>query len=135
MNDFSPYLFFYGRCEEALEFYKSVFGGSFEIQRHGDTPMGEQSPEGWSDKVMHAKFTAPGIKFMASDGGSEKAVDPDSGNIALSIETGDAGEAERVFGALAEGGTVMMPLSAVPWGGRFGVLHDRFGTEWMLSAP
>lgn len=135
VSDFCPYLFFYGRCEEALGFYKSVFGGSFELQRNGDTPMGEQTGEAWRDKVMHATFTAPGIKFMASDGSSEKNVDPQAGNVALSVMTDDAGEGERIFNALAESGNALMPFSEVPWGGRFGVLHDRFGTEWMVSAP
>lgn len=135
VNEFVPYLFFYGRCEEALEFYKTVFGGSFELQRHGDTPMAEQTAQAWRDKVMHAKFTAPGIKFLASDGGSEKPLDPDAGNIALSVTVDDAGEAERIFNSLSQDGNVAMPLSSVPWGGRFGVLHDRFATEWMISAP
>lgn len=135
VSEFVPYVFFYGRCEEALGFYKSVFGGSFELQRNGDTPMGEQTAEAWRDKVMHAKFNAPGMKFLASDGGSEKPVDPEAGNISLSVTTDDAGEGERIFNTLAQGGSIMMPLSAVPWGGRFGVLHDRFGTEWMVSAP
>lgn len=135
ITHFAPYIFFYGRCEEALQFYKSVFNGSYELQRQSDGPFGDQTSAEWRDKVMHSTFVAPGITFMASDGQEPKAIDPAAGNISLSVTTATNEEGDRIFAGLAQGGTIAMPLDAVPWGGRFGVLHDRFGIEWMISAP
>jgi PhnB protein len=130
-----PYLFLYGRCEEALTFYKGVFGGSYELMRVGDAPpMGEMPPEA-KNRVMHASFTADGVSFMASDGRDVKAVDPDTGNISLALSFEDAGRGEQVFNALAAGGKVHMPIGEAFWGGRFGMVVDRFGTEWMLTLP
>ena len=121
-----PYLYLYGRTEEALEFYKSVFGGSYELSRHENSP-----------KVMHASFTAPGVAFLCSDGrpGNEHDVDPDEGNVSLALSVTDKAEADRIFAALSQGGSVKMPLDDAFWGGRFGVIHDKFGTEWMVTAP
>jgi PhnB protein len=130
-----PYIFFYGRCEEALEFYKKTFGGTYELMRVKDTPMAAQMPPEQRDKVMHASFTANGITFLAADGRETKVIDPDAGNISLSLAATDAAEGDRVFGALSDGGKVMMPLEEAFWGGRFGMLVDRFGIEWMVTAP
>ena len=104
---FAPYIYFYGRCEEALEFYKGVFGGTYEAMRIAGSPMAEHSPPDFQQKILHATFTAPGISFMAADG-RPGSVDPEAGNIALSIST-DETEGTRIFDALAEGGTVSMP--------------------------
>jgi PhnB protein len=130
-----PYLFFYGRCEEALEFYKSAFGGSYEIMRVADTPMASQMPPGSENRVMHASFSAEGIAFYASDGQDVKPVEPDAGNVSLALSFDDGARGERVFAALAEGGKVGMPIDAAFWGGRFGMLTDKFGTEWMVTLP
>jgi PhnB protein len=130
-----PYIFFYGRCEEALEFYKKTFGGTYELMRVKDTPMAAQMPPEQRDKVMHASFTANGINFLAADGRETKVIDPDAGNISLSLAARDAAEGDRVFGALSDGGKVTMPLEEAFWGGRFGMLVDRFGIEWMVTAP
>jgi PhnB protein len=134
--DLQPYIFFYGRCEEALEFYKKALGGTYEMQRVGDSSMAAQMPADAAKRVMHASFEAPGVTFMASDGRDTKAVDPEAGNISLSLSATDPGEGVRVFKALSEGGNVTMPLDDAPWGdGKFGVLHDRFGVEWMVTTP
>jgi PhnB protein len=130
-----PYIFFYGRCEEALEFYKKTFGGTYELMRVKDTPMAAQMPPEQRDKVMHASFTANGITFLAADGRETKVIDPDAGNISVSLAATDAAEGDRVFGALTDGGKVTMPLEEAFWGGRFGMLVDRFGIEWMVTAP
>jgi PhnB protein len=130
-----PYIFFYGRCEEALAFYKQVLGGSYELTRVGDSPMREHVPPQGHNMVMHATFTAPGLTFMASDGREVKTVNPDEGNVSLCIASEDGAEAERVFGALSAGGKVVMPYSDAFWGGRFGVLHDKFGVEWFVQGP
>ena len=130
-----PYIFFYGRCEEALGFYKGVLGGNFELTRIGDTPMSGHAPPADHNRVMHATFTAPGLTFMASDGRETKTVDPDEGNVSLCIATDDAAEAERVFTALSTGGKVVMPYADAFWGGRFGALQDKFGVEWFVQGP
>lgn len=132
-----PYVFFYGRCEEALEFYKKTFGGSYEAQRNSDMPaeMAAQAGEDSKNDIMHARFSAPGVAFLASDGRERKAVDPDAGNISLCIESENAADGDRLVQALAEGGTTVMPFGPAFWGGRFGIVHDRFGIEWLISSP
>ena len=130
-----PYIFFYGRCEEALEFYKSVFGGTYEMMRVSDSPMADQMPPEAAKSVMHASFTADGVSFFASDGREVKTVDPDAGNISLALHYDDGAEGERIFSALAAGGKVTMPIEKAFWGGRFGMITDRFGSEWMMTLP
>jgi PhnB protein len=130
-----PYIFFYGRCEEALTFYKSVFGGTYEMMLIKDTPMAEQFPAEFRSKVMHASFTAPGIQFMAADGREAKAVDSDAGNISIALTVTDGAKGEQIIKALSDGGKVTMPLGEAFWGGRFAALADRFGTEWLLTLP
>lgn len=134
-----PYVFYYGRCEEALEFYKSVFGGSYDISRNSDIPSEVPMPEmpsDWKNKVMHSTFKAPGFQFMASDGRPPaKAIDPDQGNISLSIGLDSAADGERIVKALAAGGgKVDMPFEDAFWGGKFGQVTDKFGVEWMIVA-
>lgn len=130
-----PYIFFYGRCEEALNFYKGLFGGTYEVMLVKDSPVAEQFPADFREKVMHSSFTAPGIQFMASDGREAKAVDPDAGNISIALSFTDAAKGEHIFAALSEGGKVSMPLAPAFWGGRFASLSDRFGIEWLLTVP
>lgn len=130
-----PYIFFYGRCGEALAFYQRALGGTFELTLVRDSPMRDHFPPERQGAVMHASFTAPGVSFMASDGRDEKTVDPEEGNISLSLGADDRAEANRVFAALADGGTVVMPLEDASWGSRFGMVHDRFGVEWMVTSP
>jgi PhnB protein len=133
--ELAPYIFFYGRCEEALEFYKTALGGSYDLKRIEGSPMAEEVPPEQRNRVMHATFTGPGITFMASDGPGTKPIDPDAGNITLSLATSDKAQGERVFNALADGGKVITPIADAFWGGRFGMLTDRFGIEWMMSTP
>ncbi|HXO18118.1 MAG TPA: VOC family protein [Candidatus Dormibacteraeota bacterium] len=118
-----PFVFFYGRCEEALEFYKKALGGSYEIAvREGD-------------KVKYATFTGPGISFNASDGMSTRTVDADEGNVSLALHANDGTRAAEIFAALSEGGKVLTAFGDAEWGGKFGALQDRFGTEWFVTAP
>jgi len=128
-----PYLFFHGKCEEALNFYKKCLGGEItSINRFAGSPMESDVDAAFRDKVMHASFVADGVQFMASDGRPGAPPDGED-DIALSLATSDPAEGERVFNALAEGGQVTMPLSDVFWGGRFGSLTDRYGVQWMVS--
>ncbi|MDQ2681729.1 MAG: VOC family protein [Candidatus Eremiobacteraeota bacterium] len=129
-----PYIFFYGRCEEALKFYKEALGGDYELNLFdGAQTAHDVSPE-YRSKVMHATFSGPGFKFMASDGPEGKTVDPDAGNISLSLACGNREETARKFAALSDGGKVSVPLADAFWGGQFGILVDKFGTEWMITA-
>jgi PhnB protein len=132
-----PYIFFYGRCEEALEFYKNTIGGTYELQRMDEAPpeMAEHVPAGQDNRVMHASFTGSGISFLASDGRETKTIDPDAGNISLALNAADRATGERIFKALSQGGKVSMPLEGAFWGGRFGDVVDRFGVEWMITTP
>ena len=134
--ELQPYIFYYGRCEEALKFYKTALGGSYELQRVGDSTMAAQMPADAGNRGMHSTFKAPGVTFMASDGRDTKPIDPEAGNISLSLTATDSAEGQRVFKALSEGGNVKMPLDDAPWGdGKFGVFDDRFGVEWMVTSP
>jgi PhnB protein len=132
--ELQPNLFFYGRCEEALQFYKDVFRGSYELMRWKDGPAAcSEGPIPNGELIMHATFTAPGVRFMASDGRETKTIDPEAGNIALALHVTESVEGDRIFDALSAGGSVTLPLQPMFWGERFGIVIDRFGTEWMMS--
>jgi PhnB protein len=133
-----PYLFFGGRCEEALEFYKRAVGAEpGMLMRHKDSP--DQPPpgmlaEGWENKVMHAEFKVGDSLLMASDGCSPEDEGKFSGfSLALTLLT--EADANRVFAALSEGGEVRMPLMKTFWSPCFGMLADRFGMGWMIMVP
>ena len=97
-----PYVFFYGRTKDALDFYKKVLGGDYDAMLVKDSPMAEQMP-GAGNRVMHASFNAPGVSFYASDGKDNKTIDPDEGNVSLALDANEH-EGQRLFSALAEGG-------------------------------
>lgn len=132
MLELQPYLFFYGRCEEALNFYKGIFGGTIDgVMRMKEAPPDMPTPPHWSEKIMYARFASGAVKFSASDGGPDtKSVD---GNVSLSLSTRDEAEAGRVFAKLSDGGEVNMPLGDVFWNAKFGVLKDKFGIEWFVN--
>ena len=130
-----PYLFFEGRCEEALEFYRQALDAQVEmLMRFKESPEapppGAVAP-GSEDKVMHASFRVGDTTLMASDGGCSGR----SGfqGITLSLNLADVAEAERRFAALAAGGEVQMPLGATFWSPAFGMVVDRFGVSWMVN--
>jgi PhnB protein len=129
--ELEPYLHFGGSCEEALTFYKEVFAGEVvNLMRFGE--MTEIPPD-YKEKVMHASFKSPQLKFMASDQrpGTPRA---SGSQVSLSLSTRDVTEGERVFAMLAAGGMVMMPMTDTFWGARFGMLTDKFGISWMVNA-
>jgi PhnB protein len=130
-----PYLFFSGNCEEALNFYKDVFGGQIEgISRWSEMPKDAGGPPvtpETANKVMHASFKSPGVSFMAADASPGKTYG--EGSISLSLGTNDVAEAERVFNALAAGGKVEMPMADTFWGAKFGMLSDKYGIDWMIN--
>ena len=129
-----PYLFFGGRCDEALEFYKKAVGATVAmLMRYNESPapMPPGSiPAGFEKKVMHATFQVGGSTLMASDGNE---ADLKFSGFSLSLTLPTEAEAKRVFGALAEGGVVTMPISKTFWSPCFGMLQDRFGLGWMVS--
>jgi PhnB protein len=126
-----PYLFFDGRCEEALEFYKSALGAQVTmLMRFKDNPEPGMSPAGAEHKVMHASFRIGDSTVMASDG--RCLGQPSFQGFSLSLTAADDAEAERLFAALAEGGQVQMPLAKTFFSSRFGMVADRFGVPWMI---
>ena len=130
-----PYLFFNGRCEEAIEFYRKALGAEVEMMmRFKDSPdpmpPGMLAP-GFENKVMHASLRIGGAVLMASDGMAAGALD--FKGFSLSIDAPDAAGVDKKFNALAEGGKVTMPLGKTFWSPRFGMLTDRFGVGWMVG--
>lgn len=132
-----PYLFFSGRCEEALEFYRAALGAEvLMLMRHKDGPEPEHLgslPPGSGEKVMHASFRIGETTIMASDGMCGGA--PSFDGFSLSLTVQDEAEADRAFNALADGGEVRMPMQQTFWSPRFGMLTDRFGVGWMVTVP
>jgi len=130
-----PYLFFQGRCEEAIEFYKKALGAQVQmVMRFKDSPEPPppgMMPPGSENKVMHASFTVEGTTVMVSDG--EVSGKPKFQGFSLAMNVKSAADTDRYFNALAEGGTVQMPLGKTFWSPRFGMVTDRFGVQWMIG--
>lgn len=129
-----PYLFFNGNCEEAIEFYKKALGAKVEmLMRYKESPEPPPPgtvPAGFENKVMHVSCRIGDSVLMASD---HWTTNPKFNGFSLSITVPDAASADRAFNALAEGGTVQMPLAKTFWSPRFGMLTDRFGVGWMVG--
>ena len=128
-----PYLFFEGRCEEAIEFYRKTLGAQvLMMMRFSDSPVPQQPgcPEVPGDKVMHATIRIGQTTLMASDG--RAAGKPKFEGFSLSLTAAHSAEAERLFNALAEGGQIQMPLATTFFSPRFGMVADRFGVSWMI---
>lgn len=130
-----PYLFFEGRCEEAAEFYRKALGAEVTfLMRYKDSPEERDgqsmAPAGAGDKVLHMSLRIGDTTLLASDGRvSGRAAFQ---GFALSLTVPNEDEAERVFGVLAQGGQVQMPLTKTFFSPRFGMLADRFGVPWMI---
>jgi PhnB protein len=126
------YLAFNGQCEAAFKFYEKVLGGKVETMKtYAGTPMEEQVPPEWRNKIIHAHLAGGDWVLLGSDMLPEHYNAPKGFSVSLQIE--DPVEAERVFNALAENGTVRMPLQKTFWATRFGMLVDRFGIPWMVN--
>lgn len=130
-----PYLFFDGRCEEALDFYRTALGAEVDmLMRYKDSPEPcdpGMVPPGNENKVMHASFRIGETTLMASDGRCQSKSSFEGFSLSITVPT--EAEADRVFAALADGGQVDMPLMKTFWSPRFGMLTDRFGVGWMIS--
>ena len=132
----NPYISFKNQARDAMTFYQSVFGGDLQIDTFGSFEGMVQDPAD-SDLVMHAQLNAPGgLVLMAADTPSGMDYSKPAG-ISVSISGDEEATLQTYWDKLAEGGTVVMPFDTPPWGGRFGMLTDRFGIDWMvaLSAP
>ena len=129
-----PYLFFDGRCEEAVEFYRSKLGAEvIMLMRFKDSPEPHPPgmvPPGSENKVMHASFRIGETTVMASDG--RCLGNASFQGFSLSLTVPNEGEAERLFAALGAGGHVQMPLGKTFFSPRFGMVADRFGVSWMI---
>ena len=132
----TPYLFFGGRCEEALEFYRKALGAEVEmVMRFNESP--EPPPAGmlqagFEKKIMHASFRVRGVQLMASDGCDDRSK---FDGLRLALAVPNAEDARRAFDALADGGSVQMPLTRTFWSPCYGMVTDRFGLGWMVMVP
>jgi PhnB protein len=126
-----PYLFFDGRSDEAIEFYRSALGAEVTfLMRFKECPEKSSIPPGAADKVMHASLRIGDTTVMASDGECQGRANFQG--ISLSLTAPDEAEAERLFNALADGGQIRVPLAKTFFSPRFGVVADRFGVPWMV---
>ena len=127
----NPYLSFRDNAREAMEFYRSVFGGTLQMNTFAEFGASEDPSE--ADKIMHSMLEADnGIVFMAADTPGSMEHRPGT-NMSMSLSGDDDAELSGYFEKLSEGGTVNQPLEAAPWGDKFGMLTDRFGIDWMVN--
>jgi PhnB protein len=128
----NAYLHFDGRCEAAFKFYEQCLGGKIIFKMtYGESPMAGQSPPGWRDKIMHARLIVKDQVLMGADAPPDRYESPKG--FSMSLNLNDPAEAERIFSALVEKGTVVMPLQKTFWAERFGMLSDQFGIPWMIN--
>jgi PhnB protein len=129
-----PYLFFDGRCEEAIEFYRKALGADVQmLMRYKDSPEPPQPgmiPPGSENKIMHASLRIGDTIVMVSDGHCQGK--PSFNGFGMSLTAASESEADRLFGSLADGGQVQMPLAKTFFSPRFGMVADRFGVLWMV---
>ncbi len=128
----SPYLLFNGQCEAAFKAYAECLGGKIEAMiPHAGSPAEQQVPAEWRNKILHARLTVGNEVLMGSDAPPGRYEEPKG--FSVSLEVKDPAEADRIFNALAENGSVRMPIQKTFWAERFGMLVDRFGTPWMIN--
>ena len=128
----NPYLTFKGQCEAAFKFYEQVLGGKIVAMiPHEGTPAADHVPAEWRSKIMHARLVLDDKVLMGSDAPPGMSEDMKGSSVPLGVDK--PAEAERIFHAVAEDGTVRMPIQETFWATRFGMLTDRFGTPWMIN--
>ena len=132
-----PYLMFSGRCEEAMEFYKSALGAEevmlMRFKEAPEPPPEEMRVDGWEDRVMHAAWKIGESLIMASDGCESDGAG--FNGFSLSLTMPDEAAARKAFDALSEGGRITMPIGKTFWSPCFGMVTDRFGLGWMVTVP
>jgi PhnB protein len=129
----NPYLTFKGQCEAAFKFYEKVLGGKIvAMMPHEGTPAADHVPAEWRGKIMHARLVLDDDRvLMGSD--APPGMQEEMKGFSVTLGVDKPAEAERIFHALAEDGTVRMPIQETFWATRFGMLTDRFGTPWMIN--
>jgi len=128
----NPYLSFDGNCDEAFKFYEKALGGKILFKMtYGESPMAKETPKELLGKVMHTRIEVSGKILMASDAPCNRYEKPQGFHVTLGVDT--IAEAERLFKALSEKGTVGMPIQETFWAHRFGMLVDQFGIPWMIN--
>jgi PhnB protein len=131
MSKLNPYLEFNGNAREAMEFYKTVFGGSLNMQTFKEFQVSDDPSE--DHKIMHAQLDAENnITLMAADTPNRMEYHADS-NISLSLSGENHDQLKSYYEKLSAGGTVTQPIEKAPWGDTFGMLTDRFGVKWMVN--
>jgi PhnB protein len=131
---YHPYLFFGGSCREAFTRYQEIFGGELTLLTAADLPEEQRPPMDTGEQIMHAALVGgDGALLMGSDDPTTDSFGPVQG-MQINFSTPDIDETKRVFTALAEGGTVNMEPEDTGWSPYFGMVADRFGTPWMVSA-
>ena len=127
----NPYIGFQDQAQEAMEFYRTVFGGELTMDTYGESGMSDDPAQ--KDKIMHAQLDAgPTLLLMASDAPPGMPLDEGS-RISISLSGDDEATLRRYWDGLVEGGSVTMPLERAPWGDSFGMCADRYGINWMVN--
>jgi PhnB protein len=128
----NPYLTFNGQCEAAFKFYELCLGGKIDFMlTYRNSPMADKFPPEWGDKILHSTLTVDGNVLQGAD--SPPGQEGEMKGVSLALGIDEPADAERIFNALAEKGTVTMPLQQTFWAVRFGTLVDQFGVPWMIS--
>jgi len=128
----NPYVSFKGQCEAAFKFYEQCLGGKIMgMHTYGQTPMADQVPAAWRNKIIHASLMVGDKVLMGGDPPPEHYEQPRGFSVSLSFD--NPAEAERVFHAMSQNGTVRMPIQETFWASRFGMFVDQFGIPWMVN--
>jgi PhnB protein len=128
----NSYLTFNGQCETAFKFYEKCFGGRIDAMfPHAGTPAEQFVPAEWRSKIMHARLVVGDEVLMGSDAPPDRFEKPQGFSVSLQIQK--PADAERIFQALAQDGTIQMPMQQTFWAERFGMCVDRFGIPWMVN--
>jgi PhnB protein len=128
----NPHLIFNGQCEAAFKFYQQCLGGNIQtMMTWGDSPMADQVSSEWRDRIIHATLIVGETELMGGDAPPDRYEEPRG--FSVTIQINDPADAERIFHALAENGTVQMPIQQTFWSPRFGMLVDQFGIPWMIN--
>lgn len=134
MKEINPYLTFTDNCEEAFEFYRSVFGGEFTaIMRFGDMDFGMPIDDVEKSKVMHVALPIGSGSLMGSDSPASMGTVSHGTTMSIAVSPESEPEARRVFDALADGGEITMPIDNAPWGALFGMVNDKYGFTWLVN--
>ncbi len=132
-----PYLFFRGRCEEAIKYYKKTLGAEvgmmLRFKDNPDKPDRKKVPAALDDKIMHANLKIAGSEILVSDGMKSGPLDFQCMSLALAVHS--EADVDRIFNALAKDGQVQMPLGKPFFAKRFGAVSDKFGVSWMIMVP